>query len=93
MSSVKSKGRYGDGPRPVIPSECEGSKERFLPSVEMTPHGYFACLASWRDKFFCYSCAGHCVVWGKQTSEVMLARPPREPMGRHRYAGRILENI
>ena len=24
----------------------------------------------------------------KQTSEVILARPPREPMGRHRYAGR-----
>ena len=25
--------------------------------------------------------------------EVILSRPPREPMGRHRYAGRTLENI
>jgi hypothetical protein len=27
----RRKGRQGDGPRPVIPSECEGSKKKISP--------------------------------------------------------------
>ena len=64
MSPAKAQRRKGDGPRPVIPSECEGSKKDFSP-VEYVANGdltlrvviprgrndkesFFACLAPWR---------------------------------------------
>jgi len=31
MTRAKAQRRQGDGPRPVIPSECEGSKKHFSP--------------------------------------------------------------